>query len=108
MLPSLSCTNIPISIVLFLVPECIVYHQIMGICCEIFDILLLLVSYRTCIFPLLFAVVLKGYCLHIIDNSTCLQSFVHVCIQVVELQEHACPILMYGPKLFVFFKKGGV
>ena len=33
-------------------------------------------------------------------NSTCLHSFVHVCIQVIELQELACRIVMYGPKLF--------
>ena len=33
-------------------------------------------------------------------NSTCLQSFVHVCIQVIELQELACRIVMCGPKLF--------
>ena len=39
-------------------------------------------------------------------NSTCLQSFVHVCIQVIELQEFACHIVMYGPKLF--FEKGDV
>ena len=40
-------------------------------------------------------------------NSTCLQSFVHVCIQVIELQELACRIVMYGPKLFfVVFQKG--
>ena len=34
-------------------------------------------------------------------------SFVHVCIQVIELQELACPIVMYGPKLgfFVVFQK---
>ena len=42
-------------------------------------------------------------------NSTCLQSFVHVCIQVIELQELACRIVMYGPKLFfVVFQKGDV
>ena len=28
-------------------------------------------------------------------NSTCLQSFVHVCIQLIELQELACRIVMY-------------
>ena len=39
-------------------------------------------------------------------NSTCLQSFVHVYIQVIELQELACHIVMYGPKLFfVVFQK---
>ena len=39
-------------------------------------------------------------------NSTCLQSFVHVCIQVIELQELACCIVMYGPKLF--FENGDI
>ena len=39
-------------------------------------------------------------------NSTCLQTFVHVCIQVIELQELACRIVMHGPKLFfVVFQK---
>ena len=33
-------------------------------------------------------------------NSTCIQSFVHVCIQVIELQEFACRIVMYRAKLF--------
>ena len=34
------------------------------------------------------------------------QSFVHVSTQVIELQELACPILMYRPKLFfVVFQK---
>ena len=35
-------------------------------------------------------------------NSTCLQSFVHVCIQVIELQELACPI---GRRCFCGFPK---
>ena len=39
-------------------------------------------------------------------NCTCLQNFVHVCIQVIELRELACRIVMYGPKLFfVVFQK---
>ena len=39
-------------------------------------------------------------------NSTRLHSLVHVCIQVIELQELACRIVMYGPKLFfVVFQK---
>jgi hypothetical protein len=39
-------------------------------------------------------------------SSTRLQSFVHVYIQVIELQELACCIVMYGPKLFfVVFQK---
>ena len=39
-------------------------------------------------------------------NSTCLESFVHVCIQVIELQELTRRIVMYGPKLFfVVFQK---
>ena len=38
-------------------------------------------------------------------NSTCLQSFVHVYIQVIELQELARCIVMYGPKFFVVFQK---
>ena len=42
-------------------------------------------------------------------NSTRLQSFVHVCIQVIELQELACRIVMYGPKMFfVVSEKGDV
>ena len=39
-------------------------------------------------------------------KSSSLQSFVYESIQVIELQEHACPILMYGQKLFfVVFQK---
>ena len=39
-------------------------------------------------------------------NLTSLQTFVHVPIQVIKLQEHACRILMYGPKsVFVVFQK---
>ena len=38
-------------------------------------------------------------------NSTSVQSFVHVSIQIIELQEHACPILMYEPKFFCGFPK---
>ena len=40
-------------------------------------------------------------------NSTCLQSVVHVCVQVNELQELARPIVMYGPKFFLWFSKKG-
>ena len=58
---------------------------------------------------------LKGHCLPTNHqnggvkslNSTTVQSFVHVSIQIIELQEHACPILMYGPKLFLWFSKKG-
>ena len=38
-------------------------------------------------------------------NSTCLQRFVHVCTPVIESQELACCIVMYGPKFFVVFQK---
>ena len=38
-------------------------------------------------------------------NLTSLQTFVHVPIQVIKLQEHACRILMYGPKSFLWFSK---
>ena len=43
-------------------------------------------------------------------KSTCLQSFVHVCIQVIELQELACRIVMIGRSCFFlwFYKKGDV
>ena len=40
-------------------------------------------------------------------NSACVQSLVHVSIQVIELQKHACPILMYGPKMFLRVSKKG-
>ena len=33
-------------------------------------------------------------------NRTCLQSCMRVSIPVIELQEYACPILMYRLKLF--------
>ena len=42
-------------------------------------------------------------------NTTSVQSFVHVSIQIIELQEYACPILKYGPELFfVVFQNGDV
>ena len=51
----------------------------------------------------------KGHCLSndqsIGVESTSVQNLVHVSIQVIELQKHACPILMYGPKLFYVFPK---
>ena len=42
--------------------------------------------------------------MHVGINSISLRSFVHE--SVIELHEHACPILMYGPK--VVFQKGDV
>ena len=38
-------------------------------------------------------------------NSTSVRSFVHVSTRVIELQEHACPTLKYGPKMFCGFPK---
>ena len=40
-------------------------------------------------------------------NSTSLQSFVRVCIQVIELHELACRIIMYGRSCFLRFSKKG-
>ena len=40
-------------------------------------------------------------------NSTSLQSFVRESVQVTELQEHARPISMYGPNLYLWFSKKG-
>ena len=34
-------------------------------------------------------------------NPTCLPSFMYSSLQIRELHKHACPILMYGPKLFI-------
>ena len=70
-------------------------------------------SYRNIHLPIVLVVVYKGHCLLNYDKigakslySTCLQSFVYVCIQVIELQELAYRIVMYGPKLFfVVFQK---
>ena len=58
--------------------------------------------------PLFFVVVWKGHCLSTNYykngvkslNTTSIPRFVHVSIQVSELQKHGCPILMYGQKLF--------
>ena len=55
----------------------------------------------------LFTNKLSEYCV-ISLNPTCLSSFMHPSIQVRELHKHACPILMYGPKLFCGFPKGKV
>ena len=64
---------------------------------------------QTCIFTLFFVVVRKGYCLPISYQNvgvvslipTCLQSFIHPSILVRELHKLVCPIVMYGPKLFI-------
>ena len=54
-------------------------------------------------------VVRKGYCLLASYQTisvisvfpTCLPSFMHPSILVRELHKLACPIVMYGPKLFI-------
>ena len=64
---------------------------------------------QTCMFTLFFVVVRKGYCLPtscqnvgvIFVFPTCLPSFMHPSISVRELHKLACPIVMYGPKLFI-------
>ena len=40
------------------------------------------------------------WCHNLSLKPTCLSSFMHPSLQVRELHKHACPILMYGPKLF--------
>ena len=60
-------------------------------------------------FTLFFVVVQKGYCLPtgyqnvgvVLVIPTCLPSFMHPSILVRELHKLACPIVMYGPKLFI-------
>ena len=109
MFPTLSYTNLSISAVLVLVKKYIVYQQIVGICCEILTFYCCTkycLSYRSMHLPIV--VVQKEHCLptnyHKIGveslNFTCLQSFVHVSVQVIELQELARPIVMYGTKFF--------
>ena len=65
---------------------------------------------QTCMFTLFFVVVRKGYCLPTGYQNvgvvslipTCLPSFIqHPSILVRELHKLACPIVMYGPKLFI-------
>ena len=64
---------------------------------------------QTCMFTLFFVVVRKGYCLPTSYQNvgvvsvipTCLPSFMHPSILVIELHKLACPIVMYGPKLFI-------
>ena len=64
---------------------------------------------QTCMFTVFFVVVRKGYCLPTSYQNvgvvkvfpTCLPSFMHPSISVRELHELACPIVMYGPKLFI-------
>ena len=64
---------------------------------------------QTCMFTMLFVVVRKGYCLPTSYQNvgvvsvyrTCLQSFMHPSTLVRELRKLACPIVMYGPKLFI-------
>ena len=64
---------------------------------------------QTCMFTLFFVVVRKGYCLRTSYQNvgvvsifpTCLQSFMHPSILVRELHKLTCPIVMYGPNLFI-------
>ena len=64
---------------------------------------------QTCMFTLFFVVVRKGYCLPTSYQNvgvvsvfpTCLPSFMHPSILVRELHKLACPIVMYGLKLFI-------
>ena len=64
---------------------------------------------QTCMFILFFVVVRKGYCLPTSYQNvgvvsifpTCLPSFMHLSILVRELHKLACPIVMYGPKMFI-------
>ena len=121
MVPTLCYTNESISIVLVLVHKCIVYKQIVETCCEVltfyccnkyFYIISELQEHASSHCSLLWytkgIVYQQNYYRIGAEslNSTCLQSFVHVYIQVIELQELACRIVMYGPKLFfVVFRK---
>ena len=120
MVPTLSYTNVSISIVLVLVHKCIVYQQIVEIWCEVLTfyccnkINIVYISFsiselqehgssHCCLLWYTKGIVYQQNYYKIGAeslNSTCLQSFVHVCIQVIELQELACRIVMYGLKLF--------
>ena len=123
MVPTLSYMNVSISIALVLVHKCIVYQQIVEICCEVLTFYCCNVyislsiselqehasSYCSLLWYTKGTVYQQNY--HKIGakslNSTRLQSFVHFCIQVIELQELACRIVMCGPKLFLWFFKNG-
>ena len=64
---------------------------------------------QTCMFTLFFVVVRKGCCLPTSYQNvgvvsvypTCVLSFMHPSTLVRELHQLACPIVMYGPKLFI-------
>ena len=64
---------------------------------------------QRCIFTLFFVVVRKGCCLPTSYQNvgvvsvypTCEPSFMHPSTLVRELHKFACPIVMYGPKLFI-------
>ena len=64
---------------------------------------------QTCMFTLFFVVVRKGCCLPTSYQNvcvvsvypTCIPSFMHPSTLVRELHKLACPIVMYGPKLFI-------
>ena len=64
---------------------------------------------QTCMFTLFFVVVRKGCCLPTSYQNvgvvsvypTCVLSFMHPSTLVRELHKLACPIVMYGPKLFI-------
>ena len=121
MVPTLSYMNVSISIVLVLVHKYIVYQQIVETCCEVLTFYCCnkyslsiselqehASSHCTLLWYTKRIVYQQNYYKIGAEslNSTCLQSFVHVYIQIIELQELACRIVMYGPKLFfVVFQK---
>ena len=122
MVPTLSYMNMSISIVLVLVRKCIVYQQTVEICCEVLtlhcctqiNIVYISLSISELREHASSHCSLLWYTKSIVNqqrigaeslNSTCLQSFVQICIQIIELQELAI-VIMYGPKLFfVVFQK---
>ena len=134
MVPTLSYTNVSISIVLVLVHKCIVYQQIVEFCCEV---LTFYCCNKYCLYQSFHVTNIVYISLSISElrehvpsycsllwytksivyqqnyykicaeslNSTCLQSFVHLCIQIIELQELACRCNVWAEVGFCGFPK---
>ena len=111
MVPTLSYTNMSISVVLVLVHKCIVYQQIVEICCEVS--VFPLVSYRNMHLPSVVccgtqrALFTNKIIIRLVPNHQTLPIYKVLCMYVFELQELACRIVMYGLKMFLcgFLKK---
>ena len=116
MVPTLSYTNMSISIVFALGQKnaLIVYQQIVEICCEVMTFYCCtkyslsiseLQEHASSHCSLLWYTKGIGYQQNYWCRIIKLYSFTKFCIQIIKVQELACHSVMYGPILFCGFPK---